>query len=197
MDPRWNPLCIIFVFCINRPILCCLFLSSLKRTPDTYNRLSPHPPPRSNSTLSRASSSSFLRYSSQPGSIWEWGLLGENLSLLQRSGIILASYVKHIRWLFFFDSPSLWISGSHCIMREDSIRSEIGTGHGELSGKPPKNSWSPPGGFKKRENWGQYGHELMTRRGWDIFHANSGFSMPNTGFEKQLLSWFRSLKVTY
>ena len=68
----------------------------------------------------------------------------------------LASYVKHIRWLFFFDSPLLWISASHCIMREDSIWSEIGTGHGEPSSKPPKNSWSPPGGVKKRENWGQY-----------------------------------------
>ena len=94
-------------------------------------------------------------YSSEPGSIWEWELVGENLSLLQRSGL-LASYVKHIRWLFFFESPLLWISGSHCIMREDSIRSEIGTGHGEPSGKPPKNTWSPPRGFKKRENWGQY-----------------------------------------
>ena len=160
MDPRRNPLCIIFVFCINRPVLCSLFLSSLKRTPGTYNRLSPHPPPRSDGTLLCTSSSSFLRTRLFPLLISTWEHLRVGASRWEfyhyYKEVELASYVKHIRWLFFFDSPLLWISGSHCIIREDSIQSEIGTSHGEPRGKPPKNSWSPPGGFKKRENWGQY-----------------------------------------
>ena len=47
----------IYKFSINRPVLSCLFLSSLKRTQDI--RLSPHPPPRSDGSLSCLSSPSF------------------------------------------------------------------------------------------------------------------------------------------
>ena len=47
-----------------------------KRTPGTYNRLSPHPPPHSDSTLLHASSSSFLRTCLFPLLISTWEHLG-------------------------------------------------------------------------------------------------------------------------
>ena len=174
MDPRRNLLSIIFVFCINRPVLCCLFLSSLKRTPGTYNRLAPHLPPCSNGTLLRASSSSFLRTRLFPLLISTWEHLRVGASSVRiyqyYKEVALAFYIKHIRWLFFFDSPLRWISGSHCIMREDSIRSEIGTGHWwRTERQAPQEFLKSPQGIQEKRELRAVPHELMTRRGWDIF----------------------------
>ena len=48
----------IYKFSINRPVLSCLFLSSLKRTQGM--RFSPHPPPHNDGSLLCLSSRSFL-----------------------------------------------------------------------------------------------------------------------------------------
>ena len=65
-------------FSINSPVLSCLFLSSLKRTPDI--RSSPHPPPRSDGSHCALAPAPFrLRarlfpYRISTWGVWEWGL---------------------------------------------------------------------------------------------------------------------------